>query len=258
MMDDLRGKQAVIFGGVHALALGVAQVLREHGASVTFVTDERLAYGAVSGTTMPGGTLLEDMPLHAVDLGDPDALGTLVAALPAFDVAVFSPAWWAWWAFLDTDDAAWQSAVQQNFEAMVWALQAAGRRLVEQGRGGRMIALSSVTSMMPFEGAGALGTTLTALWAVCRMAAVDLGAHGITCNVVAAGWLEGDAALVSAEQRAHAARGVPLGRLGTPREVGEGVAFLASDRAAYINGAILPVDGGYTLTRSDGDSALDP
>jgi NAD(P)-dependent dehydrogenase (short-subunit alcohol dehydrogenase family) len=131
--------------------------------------------------------------------------------------------------------------------------------MVTRRHGGRLIFVSSVASVMPLAGMGVMGTTLTALGALVKMMAVDLGAHGITANLVAAGLTARDITgdVISRSQE-HIAAGTPVGRLTSPDDIGAAVRFLASPEAAFITGAILPVDGGYTLTRSAGSSALTP
>jgi 3-oxoacyl-[acyl-carrier protein] reductase len=88
------------------------------------------------------------------------------------------------------------------------------------------------------------------------MAAVDLGAHNITVNVVARGWIDVDWArpFLHTEGRAFVEEGIPVGRIGRTEDVGALCCFLASEAAQYITGAVIPVDGGYTLTRSAGTS----
>lgn len=86
-----------------------------------------------------------------------------------------------------------------------------------------------------------------------RALAVDLGAHGIRCNAIAPGWIESDMSeqyVASMSDPAAACAQLdslhPVGRLGAPRDIGNAAAFLASDRAAFITGEILVVDGGRT------------
>ena len=91
------------------------------------------------------------------------------------------------------------------------------------------------------------------------MIAVDLAPHGIMVNLVASGWTNADGlAGFSSDVQAHITRGIPVGRPGTPSDVGAAVAFLASDLAAYITGSVISVDGGYLLTGSAGQTMLEP
>jgi glucose 1-dehydrogenase len=84
-----------------------------------------------------------------------------------------------------------------------------------------------------------------------RTMATELAQHHIRINVVEPGWIDtpGEAELATPEQLLEAARGLPLGRMGTIADIAKAVAFLASDDASYITGAVLRVDGGFVLPR---------
>jgi NAD(P)-dependent dehydrogenase (short-subunit alcohol dehydrogenase family) len=249
-MHDLSDKTSVFFGALNEVALGVAAALHRAGSRIVLAP----ADGPPEAVEAAARALAA--PVHPVDLDDPAVLAGQVAALPAFHVAVFSPGWDGVGEFMDTTPSDWDEAFRQNFERLVYAAQAAARVLVRRGGGGRLIFLSSAFSLMPFLQTSVTGTTLAALGALARMAAVDLGAHGITVNVVARGWVEADGARrdLGAEGRSFVEAGIPLGRIGRAEDVGDVCAFLASDAARYVTGAILPVDGGYTLTRAAGTS----
>lgn len=232
-MTDLRGKKAVLFGKDSGLLAGVVDSLGAAGADVSDVS-------------------------ALVTASDQQGISQQLAALGDFDILVIQPAWREYKPFLETTPADWDAALVQNFERPTYLAQAAAQQLIAQGRGGRIIFLSAVQGIMPFSGAAAFGTTLTMIWAMAKMMAVDLAPHGITVNVVAAGWLDSAEfdGLDSATQT-HIRAGVPLARTGSTGDVGGVMAFLVSDAAAYITGTILPVDGGYTLTRVSGKSMLE-
>ena len=249
-MRDLANKTTLIAGPVNELALGIAGSLHEAGSRIVFAHAE----GPTTGDESAAASL--DAATCAVDLDDPEMLAEQVGSLQPFHVAVFNPGWFKAGEFVDTTPADWDQAINQNFERMIYAAQAAARTMIRRGEGGRLIFLSSPSGLMPLLKTSVAGTTLAALGAVARMAAVDLGAHGITVNVVAHGWLDADWArpYLEAEGRAFVERGIPMGRVGRVQEVGALCCFLASDAARYITGAIIPVDGGYTLTRAAGTS----
>lgn len=168
----------------------------------------------------------------------------------AFDAAIFCPDWFAEKPFLDTDAADWNEALAANFEQIVLAGQAAARRLIEQGNGGRIIYLSSVAALKPLANLSAMGVTLAALNALVKMAAVDLAPYGITVNIISLGWLEAGWMTATVQDAAQIARNIPAERLGSARDVGELCRFLISDQSGYLTGTVIPVDGGYTLTKA--------
>jgi NAD(P)-dependent dehydrogenase (short-subunit alcohol dehydrogenase family) len=240
------GHRFLLIGGLDDTTAALGAALEAAGATVQYA-------GAADGA------VLFSAPFATVTLDDPDALAGEIAALDGFDTAVFLAGWRKFARFMDMSADDWDAAIMGNFERTTLAAQACARRLVAQGQGGRLIFITSMTALMPFAEATAVGTTLAAVHAIARMAGVDLAPHGITANVVAPGWLAGDAFdALPAETQAHIRAGIPLARTGSADELAEVVRFLASAQGGYINGAILPMDGGYTLTRSPGRTLLAP
>lgn len=233
----------LIMGGLDGMAQALGDALAKAGAVVQFA-------GAADADVSFAFTPL--------DLDDPFQLGPQVDALEDFDTAVFLPGWRAFGPFIETTPADWDAALDRNFSRMTWAAQAVARRLVRAGRGGRLIFVTSVLATMPFGGAVTLGTSLAALHAIARVAAVELGQYGITSNVVAPGWLaDEEFAAYPGPTREHITAGIPLGHSASAGELAAVVAFLASEAGRYLTGVILPADGGYTLTPSTGRSLLD-
>jgi NAD(P)-dependent dehydrogenase (short-subunit alcohol dehydrogenase family) len=258
VMISLKNKSALIIGGMNELAIGVAHGLHSAGAAVTLITtlDEgftlHAAWDAIIAESAPPQT-------HMVDLNDPAEITALLKSLAKFEIVILNPAYFDVKAFMQTTPADWDEALNRNFEQMTYAAQSAAQCMIDAGVAGSLIFLSSVAAMLPFSATSATGTTLTAQWALAKMAAVTLGAHNITVNVVAAGWVGADwQQKYLAANTPHIQAGIPLGRIGTPDDVGNLCCFLASDLARYITGAIIPVDGGYLLTRADGHSAYEP
>ncbi len=247
-MLDLTEKTSLIIGTLNEMALGIAGALRQGGSRIVFAGAEAPAIGVEHAAL--------DAEFFPVELDDPKALARQVSALQTFHVAVFNPGWFAVSEFVETTPGEWDEAIRQNFERMIYAAQAAASAMIERGEGGRLIFVSSSAALMPLIRTSVAGTTLSALGSVARMAAVDLGSHSITVNVVAAGWTEADwsRSYLHTEGRASVEEGIPIGRLGRAQDVGALCCFLASDAAQYVTGAIIPVDGGYTLTRSSGTS----
>jgi NAD(P)-dependent dehydrogenase (short-subunit alcohol dehydrogenase family) len=180
------------------------------------------------------------------------------AALAAFDTLIILPAVFVYKPFIDTTDAEWDAAISGNFERPLWAAQAFAQTLIETGHGGSIIFVSSVAAASPLVYTSALGTSLGALRALARMAAVDLAPHNITVNVIECGWTDSDAAApyLTPDAQAHITQGTPTGRLVSAAEIASLCAYLASPAARSITGAIMTLDGGYSLTRSAGRGVL--
>jgi NAD(P)-dependent dehydrogenase (short-subunit alcohol dehydrogenase family) len=200
-----------------------------------------------------------DLPHETITLDglDPDALHAQIESLGRLDILIFQAGWRLQAAFLDHSPADWDAALSTNFETPIYVAQAAARLMIAGGHGGRILFLSAVEGIMPFEGTAATGTSLTMLEAMAKMMAVDLAPHFITVNVLASGWVQGEYYdHLSAHTQQHITAGIPIGRPAQADDISTAITFLASDAAAYITGAVLPIDGGYTLTRSDGKTML--
>jgi 3-oxoacyl-[acyl-carrier protein] reductase len=115
-------------------------------------------------------------------------------------------------------------------------------------RRGRIVFISSVVGLYGGPGQANYAASKAGLVGLARSISRELGGRGITANVVAPGFIETDmTAELPEAQQAEYKRSIPAGRFATPSEVAQVVAFLASDAAAYISGAVIPVDGGLGM-----------
>ena len=147
--------------------------------------------------------------------------------------------------FLEISQETWQATIAALRSAFRTA-QAAATELVGGGHPGRVVMLVPTASLRPVHGAALLATAGGFLTTIGQVGAAELGPAGVTVNVVAHGWLEGaPAALID---------GVPVGRLTRPADIAGAVSYLASEEAAYVNGAVLAVDGGFWITKTAGGS----
>lgn len=149
--------------------------------------------------------------------------------------------------FLDMPEALWDRVHDVNLKGTFLCSQAAARVMVAQGRGGRIIGMSSISALVGGRGQTHYTPTKAGVHALMQSMAIELGPYGITCNSVMPGTIATD---INAEdwtdldKRAYLNGRIPLGRFGEPDDIGGPFVFLASDAARYVNGASLLVDGG--------------
>jgi NAD(P)-dependent dehydrogenase (short-subunit alcohol dehydrogenase family) len=128
-----------------------------------------------------------------------------------------------------------------------WAFQAWLREMLARGEAGRWIAITTALGSVPFPGGGADGASAVALQTLVRIAAIEYGPRGIRANAIAPGWRE--QTLPPELDRVLAVRDTPTGQLITNADIAAAVAWLLSPDAEQLNGEVLHLDGGYTLTR---------
>ncbi len=144
-------------------------------------------------------------------------------------------------------DEHWGEVLQTNLTGAFHTIRRATPKMI-RGRFGRIVNVSSVSGQTGQAGQANYSAAKAGLLGLSRAVARELAPRNITCNVVAPGPIvtamtDG----LSDEWHSWAAQTVPLGRLGTPEEVGAVVAFLCSDAAGYVTGALIPVDGGLGM-----------
>lgn len=145
------------------------------------------------------------------------------------------------------DEASFQRVLDANLTGTWRAMRRAAPDLARIGWG-RLVLVSSVAAVLGMPGQVSYAAAKAGLLGMARSAARELGPCGVTCNVVLPGFV--DTALtedVPARRRAAILADTPLGRPARPEEIASAVAFLASEEAGYITGAVLPVDGGLAM-----------
>ena len=147
--------------------------------------------------------------------------------------------------FLELEQADWEATVA-GITAAFRAARDASAGLLGRGEHGRLVFVSTAAALRPVHGACLAATAGAFLHTLAQVAAVELSGDGITANVVAPGFLEDDR-FVDA---------TPAGRAPTPADLAGVCSFLASDAGAFVTGAVIPVDGGFSLTKAAGGSPL--
>lgn len=228
---------ALVTGGNRGIGLAIALRLRREG--------HRVVVGSRSGEAPDGlsAVTLDVTSTQSVD----DAVARVEEEFGSVGVLVANAGITRDTLLVRMSDDDIDDVLQTN---LVGAIRCA-RRVVRgmiKSRSGRIILLSSVVWAVGSAGQVNYAAAKAGLVGAGRSLARELGARGITTNVVAPGFIDTDmTAALTEDQRAAILRQIPAGRYGSPDEIASAVAFLASTEAGYINGAVLPVDGGLGM-----------
>lgn len=250
---DLTGKQALVVGAENATGRAIAFALAEAGADVTVAASssggeemfavKRLAReiealgrrAAAVAADVSLGTGAQVMVRQVVkDAGRIDAL------VNAQELFFARPA-------EKTSDAEWSKVLALNLSSFFFTARAAGKEMIRQGRGGRIVNVTSVLGERATANVAAYAAAHGGLYNLTRALSQEWGPRGITVNCIAKGWMADNPALREDDPEAgKTIRFVPMKRPGLPEDVAPLAVYLVSDVSGYISGQVLFVDGGLT------------
>lgn len=247
-MKRLENKVAIITGGTAGIGAAAAKKFAQEGAKVTvWARNAEKGKAFVEAMAKEGYTICFD----AVDTSNYEqvvaATKRVFDANGKIDILINNAGITNDSTLKKMTPEQWQSVIDINLTGTFYCTKAVNQYMVEAGWG-RIINVSSVVGLYGNFGqinyvatkAGVIGMTKT----LCR----ELGKKGVTVNAVAPGFIATDmVAKMPEDVLAGMVAKVPVGRLGKPEDIANAFCFLASDEAAYVNGAVLSVDGGMTV-----------
>lgn len=251
---------AVVTGADSGIGAATARLLADEGfdVGITYHSD---ADGAEATRTdvERRGQRCAVVQQDVADLASDDAVGELIGRLGGIGVLVNNAGTGSSGTVLDTDLDTWRTVVATDLDGAFVCAQRAGRTMVEQGQGGRIIFVTSVHEHVPRRGAAAYCAAKAGLGMFAKVLALELADHAITVNSVAPGEVATEMTGQAEADAWHARRpGNPLGHPGHVVEIASVIGFLASPRASYVTGASYAVDGGLMLMAAHGhDNAGD-
>ena len=245
----LKGKAAIITGGVRGIGKAIAREFCENGADVLLCYRSNDEQARKTAEELAGfGTRIE---LLKGDVADPETAKAAVAkAKECFgrvDILVNNAGITRDTLLMRMSDTDFTDVISANLNGSFYFLSAAAKVMIKQ-KSGRIINLSSVAGVKGNPGQVNYSASKAGVVGMTMSAAKELGRRGITVNAIAPGFIDTDmTAVMTDDQKAKAAEAISLGRTGKPEDVAKTALFLASDGASYITGQTICVDGGLNM-----------
>lgn len=246
MPVDLSEHGAFVTGAASGIGRACAAAFAAAGARVALADVRQVAVEQAANQLDAGASVRA----YRMDVRDPSSVESTLSnaweQLGPLDILVNAAGLYPSDPLLSMGEDAWDRVLDTNLKGPFLCVGAFAHRLVPERRPGAVVNLSSGSARRARRGAAHYCTSKAGLEMLTKSQALELAEHSIRVNAVAPGFVRVDSEVnpLSGEYVAAISRGVPLGRVGEPRDIASAVLFLCSDEAAWITGAVLCVDGG--------------
>jgi NAD(P)-dependent dehydrogenase (short-subunit alcohol dehydrogenase family) len=242
----LDGRRALVTGAGRGIGLAAAAALASAGAHVLLCARTTNEISEAAAAIAAAGGSAETIPLDVTDL---DAVGVVMAAQPPIDILVNNAGMNRPNFVTEVSVADFDAVMALNVRATFFLAQVVARRLIEFGRGGSLI---NISSQMGHVGGARRSLYCASKWAMegfTKAMAIDLASHGIRVNTLCPTYIETpmtEPFFRDASFRQSVLEKIKLGRLGQVEDLTGAIVFLASDASSLMTGSALVIDGGWT------------
>ena len=245
----LNGKVALVTGAGKGIGCEVAKTLASYGAIVVlnYAHSKEAAEQAANEIIANGGKATT----YGCDVADFDAVGEMIKTITkehgSLDILVNNAGITKDNLTMAMSEEDFDAVIQTNLKGTFHCMRHVTRPMLRQ-KGGRIINISSIVGLTGNAGQINYSASKAGVIGMTKSLAKELGAKGVTVNAVAPGFIDTDMTKVLKEDVKDAMMTqIPLKRFGTTKDIAETVAFLASDKASYITGQVISVDGGMHM-----------
>jgi 2-deoxy-D-gluconate 3-dehydrogenase len=244
---DLSGRCAVVTGANTGLGQGIALALAQAGAAVVGVGRSSMAETQAAVEAAGGTFLAVGADLATLD-PIPQIVDAAIANFGRIDILVNNAGIIRRQDAIDFTEADWDAVMDVNLKSAFFLSQAAARRMLADGKGGKIIMIASLLSFQGGIRIPSYTASKSGLAGITRLLACEWAGKGINVNAIAPGYFETnntEALRNDPERSQQILARIPAGRWGRPADIGGAAVFLASAASDYVHGAVLPVDGGW-------------
>jgi len=247
---DLTNRVAIVTGSARGIGREIAIKLSEVGANIV-VNDIATAVDSLEGVAAEIRALNRQALVITADVSSSEDVARLIETAAGhfgrIDILVNNAGVTRDQILMRMSDEDWDTVLNIDLKSAFLCTRTVLRHMVRQ-RWGRIISIASVVGIIGNAGQANYASAKAGVIGLTKSIAKEVGSRGITANAIAPGFIETKMTeQLDEKQRQALLQRIPLGVIGTPRDVAEAVAFLASEEARYITGQVLNVDGGMAL-----------